>query len=218
VYSETESTNDIAVALASQGAEEGSLVIADVQTKGRGRAGRGWHSPRSVGIWASLILRPKMHVSDTGYITLLMGVSIAQAIRRSTGLEAVLKWPNDVLVGDKKVCGILSETRSSQEGLSYVVSGFGINVHQTRVQFPEELRDQATSLYLASGRKYSRAALLRDILEQIEQRYELANMTEMIGEWQALSGRSRSPDRSDARFSDLSKMHPETCMVDSIEG
>ena len=218
VYNETESTNDIAAELASQGAEEGTLVVADVQTKGRGRGGRCWHSPKSMGIWASLILRPNMHVSDTAYITLLMGVSIAQAIRCSTGLEAVLKWPNDVLIGDKKVCGILSETRSSQQGLSYAISGFGINVYQTQDQFPEELRDKATSLYLATGQKHSRTALLYDILEQIEQRYEGVEMAEITREWQILSGISISHRHSDPCLSDLGKRPPKMGMVHSMEG
>ena len=171
LYTETESTNGVAAELAARGAPEGTLVVAEMQTKGRGGGGLPWDSPKSMGIWASLVLKPHIAPTDTGYITLLVGKSIVEAIRRRTGLEAAVRWPNDVLIDGKKVCGVLTEARLCRQGLRYVVAGFGVNVLQTQRQFPVELRDRATSLYVASGRKHSRVALLQEILVQIERRY-----------------------------------------------
>ena len=170
-YAEVASTNDVAAELAFQGAPEGTLVVAEAQTKGRGRGGTIWHSPRALGIWASLVLRPDPQQTDTLQITFLLGNAIADAVRRVTGLEPSVKWPNDVLIGGKKVCGILAETRSGKDGLRHVVAGFGVNVLQTQKHFPEHLRSIATSLYLATGRKYSRIVLLQEILRQIERRW-----------------------------------------------
>lgn len=173
VYEAVESTNDVAAHLALHGAAEGTLVVAETQTRGRGRSGSVWHSPRSVGVWASLVLRPDIAPGDLGDVTLMMGASIVEAIRVRTGLGAMLKYPNDVLIGAGKVAGILTEARSGESGVVHVVSGFGVNVLQTRDQFPEELQGVATSLYLASGRRHSRVALLQEILAQVEQRYAL---------------------------------------------
>jgi len=163
-YQIVRSTNDLALQLAREGAPEGTLVLAEAQTGGRGRWGRGWHSPEGKGIWASLILRPE---DDPGG-TLAVGVAsgIAEAIRETAGVDAQVKWPNDVVVGGRKLAGVLVE----RGGGAYVV-GFGVNVLQAKEDFPPELRDRATSLFLETGRAWDREELLWGILEEVERAY-----------------------------------------------
>ena len=163
-YQIVRSTNDLALQLAREGAPEGTLVLAEAQTGGRGRWGRRWLSPEGKGIWASLILRPE---DDPGG-TLAVGVAsgIAEALRDRTGVDAEVKWPNDVVVGGRKLAGVLVE----RGGEAYVV-GFGVNVLQAKEDFPPELRDRATSLLLETGRAWDREELLWGILEEVERAY-----------------------------------------------
>lgn len=164
------STNDIARELAKEGAPEGSVVIADSQTKGRGRLGRTWHSPPGTGLYFSLILRPLLDPAELSKITLLAGIAVAESIEATSGLHTGIKWPNDVLLSGKKVAGILTELYVDP-GSPCVILGIGINVH-TR-DFPPELQEVATSLSLAGGQDLSRVRLLRAVLKELERGYEL---------------------------------------------
>ena len=149
IFDSVSSTQDVARELLNQGASDGTVVLAETQTKGKGRLGRDWFSPRGVGIWASLILHPKFAnlspESGLTAISLTCSVAIANAIRKVTGLRSFIKWPNDVLLHQKKVAGILVEMAGES-----IIVGIGINVNQE--QFPESLRDSATSLMIGRGR------------------------------------------------------------------
>lgn len=168
VHQEVDSTNDEASRLAGQAAPEGSLVVAEAQRAGRGRRGRAWHSPPGTGLWCSLLLQPPAGVPE-GFIALLLGVAIAQTLRRHCGVAALLKWPNDVVASGRKLGGILCELCTPPAGRPVLVSGFGLDVNQDR--FPPELDRIATSVYLQTGHRTNRNLLLKDILEGAEKAY-----------------------------------------------
>lgn len=165
------STNAEAARLAQQGAPEGTVVIADEQTAGRGRLGRQWHSPPGTGLWLSLVLRPAVPPAACAGMTLTAGVAVAVAIERVTGLAPRIKWPNDVLIGGRKVCGILTEISAEWERVHHLIVGIGINVNQTEADWPPELQNRATSLRLASGAPVSRHALCAALLDELSRRY-----------------------------------------------
>lgn len=161
-FAELGSTNDELRRLADEGAAEGTLVIAELQTAGRGRRGRVWHSPPGTGLWCSLLLRPPPRL-PASLVPLLLGTAIARGIRAAAGVPALLKWPNDVLLAGLKVAGILCEA-----GRGGLVAGFGINVNQDF--FPPEL-PQATSILLQRGQATDRGLLLQAVLEAAEALY-----------------------------------------------
>ncbi len=167
------STQPYAHQWAREGAQEGALVIADEQTAGRGRLGRRWIAPAGAGIWMSLILRPPIPLAYASQLTLVASVGISQGISDYTGLSLGIKWPNDLLIANKKVCGILTELRGEQDRVDYVILGIGINVNLKREQLPEELQEKVTSLSMASGKDYSRRELLLAILVALENIYDL---------------------------------------------
>ncbi|MDN5345181.1 MAG: BirA family transcriptional regulator, partial [Clostridia bacterium] len=171
-YEEVGSTNLVARELADGGAPEGTVVIAESQTDGRGRRGRSWLSPPRRGIWFSVVLRPRMAPAQAAQLTLLAAVAIAAAIRQQTGLPPGIKWPNDLLVGGRKVCGILTEIKAEMDAIEYIVIGAGLNVNLEAPDFSPEVRPLATSLYLELGRPVTRLPLLQGILWQLEQWYE----------------------------------------------
>ena len=161
-----DSTNRYARELASRGAAEGTLVVADEQTAGRGRRGRGWISPAGEGVFMSLILRPQAHPSQVAGLSLQAALATARAIARVTGLDARIKWPNDIVCGGKKVCGMLLEMNADEQSVHDVVAGIGINVHQR--DFPPEIAQTAASLDLLTGTSVNRAALVRAFLQEFE--------------------------------------------------
>ena len=167
-YKVTDSTNERAKALAREGAKEGTLVIADAQSEGKGRMGRSWNSPEGTGIWMSLILKPEILPQHASQLTLVAGLCMCEAIMAVTGLEASIKWPNDIVVNGKKVCGILTEMSAEMERINYIVLGIGINVNHR--EFPKEL-PFATSLALEGGHDYTRAAFIKAFLERFEKKY-----------------------------------------------
>ena len=171
-----DSTNTYARRLAEEGAADGTLVLAEEQTGGKGRRGRNWSSPRGEQIAMTLLLRPKIRPEHASRMTLLMALAAARGIRRICGLESKIKWPNDLVSGDKKICGILAEMNTEVDYIHYVVIGTGINVNQT--EFPEELRKTASSLRLETGRSYSRAELAACIMDELEPVYETFLKTE----------------------------------------
>ncbi|MFE1244143.1 biotin--[acetyl-CoA-carboxylase] ligase [Fictibacillus sp. NPDC058756] len=165
------STQEIAHSLAREGAVEGSIVIADEQTGGRGRLGRAWQSPSGTGIWMSLILRPEIPLQKAPQLTLLIAVAASRAIEKVTGLEAAIKWPNDLLIKGKKVAGILTELQAEADSIHSVIVGIGMNVNQEKKHFSEEISEIATSLAIESGKTYKRAELAGAVLQEIENLY-----------------------------------------------
>ncbi|MDQ1317151.1 MAG: BirA family transcriptional regulator [Candidatus Poribacteria bacterium] len=186
-YTETTSTNDIALVLAGKGADEGTLVIADSQTMGRGRGDHKWLAPAGTSILASLILRPLIELSQINKIVLITAISIVYAIHNVIHQPALIKWPNDVVINNKKIAGILAETKTEKNSVSFVVVGFGINVNVPKISFPEEIADIATSLSIESGCEISRIHLLQEILRQIESRYLKLDNDSFLDEWKNLS-------------------------------
>lgn len=177
VYFETiGSTNDVAAGLASQGDREGTVVVADAQTAGRGRRGRTWFSPPSAGLYVSVVLRPSRALSSperaTALLTLSAGVALAEAVERVTGLGPAIKWPNDLLVGRRKLAGILAEGIAVPHagGLQAVVLGFGINIMSAA--YPPELSSIVTSLETELGRGVDRAAVCAESLACLAARYD----------------------------------------------
>ena len=160
-----DSTNRAARSLAAQGAPHGTLVVAETQTAGRGRRGRGWVSPAGEGIFMTLVLRPQAHPSQVSLLSLRTALAVAEGIREATGLDARIKWPNDVVCGGKKIVGMLLEMDADEERVHSVVAGVGINVHQTDFG---ELSETASSLDLLLGARVSRAAVVRAFLRAFE--------------------------------------------------
>lgn len=169
---EVTSTQLIAHDLVNEGAPHGTLVVSDHQTNGKGRLQRTWHSPNGTGIWMSLILRPEIPLHKAPQMTLLASVAIAEAIAEQTGLSPSIKWPNDILLNGKKVVGILTELKAEADQVHAVIIGPGINVNQTADDFPDELKDVATSLRMELNEKVDRAALIQQIMSTFEKRYD----------------------------------------------
>lgn len=170
VYKETTgSTNADVRRMAEDGAENGLLVVADAQTSGKGRRGRQWESEKGTNLYFSMLLKPDIAPDKASMITLVAAYSVAKVIEKNTGLDAKIKWPNDIVVGKKKVCGILTEMNMERDYIHHIVVGIGINVNEE--EFPDEIRDMATSLKKEVGRIVSRANLLCDILLQFEKDY-----------------------------------------------
>jgi BirA family biotin operon repressor/biotin-[acetyl-CoA-carboxylase] ligase len=162
------STNTAAMAAAAEGAPEGSVFLAEEQTEGRGRGANSWQSPRSTGIYCSVILRPSLPPSDVLVLSLAAGLAVRAAIQHvDSRVGADLKWPNDVLIDGKKVCGILTEMNAEATRVRYIVVGIGINVNQA--SFPKEL--QATSLRLVTGSEWSRVELVAALLKSLDREY-----------------------------------------------
>jgi len=189
-FPEVDSTNNIGFSLAQEAAVEGTLVIAEKQTSGRGRWGRSWSSPANAGLWFSLILKPALPPQAIARVNLAGAVAVAKAVRKVTALKAYVKWPNDVLVKGKKICGILGESRISRDRIDLFVLGIGINVNMKRELFPEEIRDRATSISAELEEEISRVALLREVLEEFEKLYlsgQEDEFTSVLPEWRLLS-------------------------------
>lgn len=187
----TTSTQEDARQLAEEGAPEGTLVISEEQTGGRGRMGRKFHSPPGKGIWMSLVLRPTQPLHLTQQLTLLTGVAVCRAIQKSAGVQTDIKWPNDILFQGKKVCGILLESATEDQRVRYCVAGIGISANLKETDFPEELRDVATSVRMAGGKTINRTELIQTIMAEMEILYELYNeqgFEPIASLWEALSG------------------------------
>ena len=169
-YYKIGSTNTTAMEAASAGAPEGSVFLAEQQTAGRGRGSNQWHSERSTGIYCSVVLRPALPPSDVLVITLAAGLAVHAAIQEiDSRVAADLKWPNDVLIDNKKVCGILTEMNAEITRVRYIVIGIGINVNQSA--FPADLQAIATSLRLVSGAEWSRVELCAALLKSLDREY-----------------------------------------------
>ncbi len=203
-----DSTNDYAKKIAARGEPEGTLVISEEQTAGRGRMGRSWISPPGTGLWLSLILRPTFIPSQAPLLTSLAAVAVAGAIRRVTGLSAGIKWPNDIIINDRKAAGILIELSAGERFVKYLIVGIGINVNTE--DFPEEIHERATSLRICSGRKISRMEILISVLRELERLYsatihngDFNSILERYRSWSVTIGRRITATRSGQEFSAL---------------
>jgi len=168
---EVDSTQRVARELARAGAAEGTTVVAETQSAGRGRLGRSWHSPPGRNVYCSVVLRPALAPTVVPQIALVVGLAVATAVRETSGLAPLLKWPNDVLLGGRKVAGVLTEMDAELERVHFVIAGIGVNVNAQADTFPPELRDKATSLAIAAGRPTDRVAFMGRLLAQLETRY-----------------------------------------------
>lgn len=167
-----DSTNQKAMELARSGAAEGEVVIAEAQTRGRGRLGRSFFSPAGVSFYASIILRPPIPPAVAPQITLVAGLAVALAVERAIGLRPGLKWPNDVMLGHLKVAGILTEMESEADRVLHVVCGPGVNLNVPAAAFPPDLRDIATSILSTTGHRVDRRAFAADFFAQLERLYD----------------------------------------------
>ena len=175
-YDVTDSTNIRAKELAEEGHPSGTLVVADRQEAGRGRRGRSWDSPSGTGIFMTLLLKPEMNPNHASMLTLVAAMAVARSISKCAGTEALIKWPNDIVIGGKKICGILTEMSAQFDFINHIVIGIGINVHNEH--FPEEIAETAGSIFLQTGKRIRRAELIEQILEQFEHYYAIFMETE----------------------------------------
>jgi BirA family biotin operon repressor/biotin-[acetyl-CoA-carboxylase] ligase len=188
VFQETTSTNDVIEKLARDGVKEGVVVFAESQTRGRGRLGRKWLSPAKKGLWFSVLLRPGLRPQETTRLTVASATALRRAIAIHTGLNPEVKWPNDILLGGRKVAGILTELRAELDRIGYVILGIGVDANLSASDFPGDLRGQATSLRLALGKPVSRPELAVTILRELERDYArlaAGDFGKVADEWEA---------------------------------
>lgn len=171
-----DSTNTKAKQLAEEGYPSGTLVVAEQQDAGKGRRGRSWESPRGTGIFMTLMLKPDINPGNASMLTLVAALAVSAGITKCTGRPAGIKWPNDIVMNKKKVCGILTEMSAQFDYVNHIVIGIGINVHNDT--FPKEISHMATSLYLETKEHLNRAALIEEIWEQFERYYAVFLETE----------------------------------------
>lgn len=166
-----DSTNTKAQELAEKGYSSGTLVVADKQESGKGRRGRSWVSPSGTGIFMTLMIKPDINPNNASMLTLVAALAVAKAITSVTGEEALIKWPNDIVVNGKKVCGILTEMNAQFDYINHIVVGIGINVHNE--SFPEEISQMASSLMIeAGGKRFHRAQIIAETMSYFEQYYD----------------------------------------------
>lgn len=180
------STMDEAFALGVKGAQHGTVVCAETQTKGRGRLGRAWISPPGKGIYASILLRPQVNLNEVAQLTLVSAVALCEALRKVSGVEATIKWPNDILIDGKKVSGILTELNAEMDRIKFVIVGIGVNVNTLSSQLPPE----GTSLKIEAKKDFSRVEVLREILRSFEKwvgLFETQGFPEVRKRWKELS-------------------------------
>ncbi len=172
-FEKIDSTNTEAYRLALEGASEGEIVVSESQGRGRGRLGRDWISPPFVNLYLSVILRPQIPPDQASLITLVAAVAVAEGIEAFSGLHATIKWPNDILLDNRKVAGLLNEIHSETDRIHFVVLGIGVNLNMDGHMFPKEIRGAATSLKMELGRAVSRKDFVRCLLGALERWYEL---------------------------------------------
>jgi BirA family biotin operon repressor/biotin-[acetyl-CoA-carboxylase] ligase len=187
VFEETASTNDVIEKLARDGVKEGVVVFAEAQTKGRGRLGRKWLSPARKGLWFSVLLRPNLRPQEATQLTVVSATALARAIKAETGLQPEIKWPNDILIGGKKVAGILTEMSAELDRVKQIILGIGVDVNLTAAEFPPDLRKLATSLRIEKGVLISRPKLAAAILRELDRDYArvcAGDFASLADEWE----------------------------------
>jgi len=185
-YDSLDTTMEVAFKLGTDGEKEGSVVISDEQAKGKGRLGRKWSSPKGKGIYMSILLRPRFSIADASKLTLMSAVAICEVIREQAGIEANIKWPNDILVGKNKLAGILTEMNAETDRINFIVVGIGINVNTPKNLIP----DHATSLKNETGKTFSRVKLSQAILQGVEKWYSVINtdgFDKVLFRWKEMS-------------------------------
>jgi BirA family biotin operon repressor/biotin-[acetyl-CoA-carboxylase] ligase len=185
VFEQTTSTNDVAARLAQDGVNEGVVVFAESQSKGRGRLGRTWMSPPRKGLWFSVLLRPQMHPQSATQLTVASATALVRAIRQQTQIVPEIKWPNDILIHGKKVAGILTELTAELERVKDIVLGIGVDVNIA--DFPADLRKSATSLKIETGATVDRPALAAAMLRELDRDYArvcAGEFADVADEWQ----------------------------------
>ncbi len=170
-FKRTGSTNEVAMTLARNGATEGTAVVSEAQTEGRGRLGRSWVTTPGKSLAMSLILRPRIPADEFPLLTLAAAVAVAQTLAEG-GRAAEIKWPNDVMLSGRKVCGILAEMQAEQDRMAFAVIGIGVNLNQTTEDFPDSLRPRVTSVRIYGGKECPRVPFLRGLLKNMEDVYE----------------------------------------------
>jgi len=233
---EVDSTNTYAMKLAAAGEPEGSLVVSEFQTGGRGRLGRKWVSPPGANITMSLILRPDMPPADAPLITLAASVALVKSVKGMYGLHSGIKWPNDLMVKDRKMAGVLTEMSAGTDRIRHVILGVGIDVNMKEGDFPDEIRGLSTSVMLETGGPVERASLLRRFIEEFEPLYEVLLAGEkgrIIAEWREnsctlgrrvtvhtprgeVSGIARDIDESGALILDTDEGETETVTAGDV--
>ena len=188
IFQETTSTNDVVEKLARDGVAEGVVVFAESQSKGRGRLGRKWLSPTGKGLWFSILLRPELPPQSATRFTVAAATALRRAIARETGLKPEIKWPNDILIDQKKVAGILTELKAEPDRVSYLIVGIGVDVNLNATDFPSELRKVATSLKAELGQPVPRPELAVTILRELDADYsrtKTGRFDAVAEEWEA---------------------------------
>jgi BirA family biotin operon repressor/biotin-[acetyl-CoA-carboxylase] ligase len=188
VFQQTASTNDIIEKLARDGVDEGVVVFAESQTRGRGRLGRKWLSPAGKGLWFSVLLRPNMRPHEATRMTVASATALHRAIRRQTGLAVEIKWPNDLLIAGRKVAGILTELSAEPDRIKHLVVGIGVDVNLDAADFPVDLRKVATSLKAEAGKLICRRELAAAILKELDHDYariRSGRFAAVADEWEA---------------------------------
>ncbi len=188
-YETIGSTNTVASEIASK-TVEGVVVLADTQSKGKGRLGRFWVSPPGVNIYMSIILKPDIRPKDATLITIMSSIACATALRKVTGLNVTIKWPNDLIIQKKKLCGILTELKTERDKIIFAVAGIGINVNADINKFPEDVKSIATSLKNETGIVYSRTEIAAETLNEIDRWYKTLKVMDrdtLLHEWKLLS-------------------------------
>ncbi|NOX24746.1 MAG: biotin--[acetyl-CoA-carboxylase] ligase [Deltaproteobacteria bacterium] len=188
LFDAVDSTNTQALALAKEGAESGTVVIAQTQSNGRGRLGRTWESPKGAGLYFSIITRPPLQSKDLSKITLAVGLALRNGVAKVSAIEARLKWPNDLLFAEKKMAGVLTENDMTAGSGPTIVIGIGLNVNTTADTLPVELAARATSMYIAAGRFFDRGAVLAAVLREVDR--EIARLVNndfggILADWRA---------------------------------
>jgi BirA family biotin operon repressor/biotin-[acetyl-CoA-carboxylase] ligase len=188
-FKEVDSTNDVAKYLAENGAEEGTVVVAEIQNRGKGRRGKTWISPPG-GVWMSIILRPDIPPSKAPQLTLVTGVAVAETLKKELKLDVGIKWPNDILIGNKKVCGILTEVNASINNVNYIIVGIGIDMNVDVPLLPPDLQKGATSLKNELDTEINGAILVQKFLLNLEKLYSqftAGKFPDILNEWRFLS-------------------------------
>lgn len=168
-FDEVTSTNEECKKLGLNGSEEGTVVVSDTQTSGRGRLGRVWKSKKGTGVYMSILLRPDISPVKIPSVTLCAGLAVCQALKYDFDIDSEIKWPNDIVCGGKKICGILTEMTGQLQKMDFVIVGIGINVNNE--DFPDEIKDKASSMFLISRRKFKRSPIAKAVLERFDKIY-----------------------------------------------
>ncbi len=189
-FDEIDSTNNYAKKMANEGCPHGTVIVAERQTLGRGRVGRQWQSDNSSGLWFSIVVRPDLEPERIQIITLAAAIAVVEGLREELEINCGIKWPNDIILDSSKLGGILTELSAEPGHVNYVVVGIGINVNQSLSDFDTDLQNKATSIYINTGKKYSRVRLLGSILSSFEEIYSTflkGRTEEIIDRWNRYS-------------------------------